>query len=373
MHHHARIGKTTFVKQEYPPFSLHASRPIVLLLLLVASLMLLVCPGSRLWADSPIPLVQKPQRPNPELGPTKIGYAVYIADITRIDSSTQTFLVNFMLILHWKDTRLAYSGHQTREYALSDVWAPPILFENQTRDLVRSLPEIVTVTPDGLVSYRQRYIGEFSQALDLRAFPFDRGTFGIHLVSPGNSPDEILFLPGEEGLRIGLKNGIGIAPQISMSDWHILSTDSAVRPYVITPGTQIASCDFKFTAARNSSYFIIKVLLPLLLIVMMSWAVFWIDPSDSGAQFSIAVTAMLTLIAYRFAIDANVPKLPYLTCLDKFVLFSSLLVFVTLIQAIITSKLAKHGNLERARAMDRHCRWIFPLIFCIMTAIVLLF
>ena len=106
---------------------------------------------------------------------------------------------------------------------------------------------------------------------------------------------------------------------------------------------------------------------------MMSWAVFWIDPTDSGAQFSIAVTAMLTLIAYRFAIDANVPKLPYLTCLDKFVLFGSLLVFVTLIQAIITSKLAKRGDLELARTIDRRCRWIFPLIFSIITSLILIF
>jgi gamma-aminobutyric acid receptor subunit beta len=337
------------------------------------SLALLVFPGGALGADSPIPLVQKPQRPESQAGPTKIGYAVYIADITRIDSSTQTFQANFMLILHWKDPRLAHSDPGVREYALADVWAPPILFENQTRDLVRSLPEIVTVAPDGLVAYRQRFIGEFSQALDLRAFPFDRGTFGIHLVTPGNSPEEILFQPGEEGLKIGLKRGIGIADHLSEPDWRILSTDIKVKPFSISPGAQIAACHFEFTAARNSTYFIIKVMLPLVLIVMMSWAVFWIDPTDSGAQFSIAVTAMLTLIAYRFAIDANVPKLPYLTCLDQFVLFSSLLVFVTLIQAIITSKLAKRGDLELARMIDRRSRWIFPLIFCAITSAILLF
>ena len=198
-------------------------------------------------------------------------------------------------------------------------------------------------------------------------------TFGIHLVTPGNTPDVILFQPGEEGLKIGLKSGIGIADHLSESDWRILSTDIKVKPYTISPGTRIAACHFEFTAARNSTYFVIKVILPLLLIVMMSWAVFWIDPTDSSAQFSIAVTAMLTLIAYRFAIDATVPKLPYLTCLAKFVLFSSLLVFVTLIQAIITSKLAKRGELELARSIDRRCRWIFPLIFSIITSLILIF
>ena len=332
---------------------------------------LLIFPGGTLRADSPIPLLQKPQRPEAQAGPTKIGYAVYIADITRIDSSTQTFQANFMLILHWKDPRLAHPDPGVREYALADVWAPPILFENQTRDLVRSLPEIVTVAPDGTVVYRQRFIGEFSQSLDLSAFPFDKGTFRIRLVTPGYPPGDLCFIPDPKAITLGMKSGIGINTHLSESDWNILSTETSSQPFIIYPSLQVAGCSFAFTAKRNSTYFVIKVILPLLLIVMMSWAVFWIDPTDASAQFSIAATAMLTLIAYRFAIDANVPKLPYLTCLDEFVLFSSLLVFVTLTQAIITSKLAKRGDLELARTIDRCCRWIFPLIFCVITSIIL--
>ena len=278
-----------------------------------------------------------------------------------------------MLILRWNDPRLAHNDPGMKEYALSDIWNPPLLFENQTRDLVRSLPEIVNVSPDGTVVYRQRFIGEFSQSLDLSAFPFDKGTFRIRLVTPGYPPDDLCFIPDPKAITLGMKNGIGINSHLSESDWNILSTETSSQPFIIYPSLQVSGCSFAFTAKRNSSYFIIKVLLPLLLIVMMSWAVFWIDPTDSGAQFSMAVTAMLTLIAYRFAIDANVPKLPYLTCLDKFVLSSSLLVFFTLIQAIVTSKLAKRGDLEVARSMDRHCRWIFPLIFFLITSVILFF
>ena len=47
---------------------------------------------------------------------------------------------------------------------------------------------------------------------------------------------------------------------------------------------------------------------------------------------------MLTLIAYRFAIGSEVPKLPYLTRLDAFILASSLLVFLSLIEVMLTTK-----------------------------------
>jgi hypothetical protein len=40
-----------------------------------------------------------------------------------------------------------------------------------------------------------------------------------------------------------------------------------------------------------------------------------------------AATSMLTLIAYRFAVDSQLPALPYMTRLDAFILTSTLLVF----------------------------------------------
>ena len=47
--------------------------------------------------------------------------------------------------------------------------------------------------------------------------------------------------------------------------------------------------------------YISKIILPLLLIVGMSWLVFWIDPELAGPQISIAVTPMLTL-AWAFVL-----------------------------------------------------------------------
>jgi hypothetical protein len=45
----------------------------------------------------------------------------------------------------------------------------------------------------------------------------------------------------------------------------------------------------------------------------MSWAVFWIHPRQGSSQINIAVISMLTLIAYRLAVDSQLPRLPYTT------------------------------------------------------------
>src|SRR4029077_15977122 len=107
--------------------------------------------------------------------------------------------------------------------------------------------------------------------------------------------------------------------------------------------------------------YILKVILPLVLIVMMSWSVFWIDPATSNSQISVAVTSMLTLIAYRFAIDSQLPRLPYMTRLDALFLTSTLLVFFSLIEVLVTTILDNNQQTERAKRLDRCCRALFPI------------
>lgn len=292
---------------------------------------------------------------------------MWLADVTRIDSAEQTFTTNFVLILRWRDPQLAHAGPDAKRYALDDIWHPRILIANEAGDLEYSLPEEADVAPDGTATYRQRIVGSFSQTLNLRAFPFDQDTFRIRFLVPGERPQNIQFEPDPNGIAAGLRQGVGMAEALTLQDWRVTSTTSGVKPFQASPQVELASFEIAFTAARRANHFVIKVIIPLILIVMMSWAVFWIEPNDANTQMAVAVTAMLTLIAYRFSIDSDVPELPYLTRLDAFILMSSLLVFFSLIEVLLTSKLANRDRMELARTIDRHCRWAFPLLFAIGT------
>jgi cadmium resistance protein CadD (predicted permease) len=74
---------------------------------------------------------------------------------------------------------------------------------------------------------------------------------------------------------------------------------------------------------------------------------------------------MLTLIAYRYAVDTQVPRLPYMTRIDLFFLVSTLLVFFSLIEVLVTTILDNNQQTERAKKIDRYCRVMFPAIFAI--------
>jgi len=305
------------------------------------------------------------ERPAVEAGPAQVSVGIWMVDITNIDSAQQNFTADIAVVLRWKDARLAHTGTGVAHYALDQIWTPRVSIANETSSVVRKLSESAEVEPDGTVLYRQRYVGSFTQPLRLQSFPFDRQAFRIQFVAVRYQPNEVTFVPDHNWIRDGLREGAGMSPSITLPDWTVEKWDAKAEVYALTPGLQYSGYAFEFTASRNVEHYILKVILPLILIVMMSWSVFWTDPTNSNTQFSIAVTSMLTLIAYRFAVDSQLPRLPYMTRLDVFFLISTLLVFFSLIEVLVTTILDNNQQLARAKKIDRYCRVIVPVIFVI--------
>jgi hypothetical protein len=307
------------------------------------------------------------ERPGADDGPTRVSIGIWMVDITSIDSAQQSFTADIAVVLQWKDARLAHTGTGLAHYALDQIWTPRVAIANETSTVSRKFPESVEVEPDGTVIYRQRYAGSFTQSLRLQSFPFDRQAFHIQLVAIRNWANEVVFVPDENWIRDGLQQAAGISPSITLPDWTVEKWDAKARVYALTPGMQYSGYAFEFTASRNVAYYIWKVILPLVLIVMMSWSVFWIDPVNASSQISVAVTSMLTLIAYRFAVDTQLPRLAYMTRLDVFFLVSTLLVFFSLIEVVATIILDNTQKKKRAQRIDFYCRVIFPTIFATAT------
>jgi Neurotransmitter-gated ion-channel ligand binding domain/Neurotransmitter-gated ion-channel transmembrane region len=306
-------------------------------------------------------------RPNADSGPTEISVGMWMTDISSIDSAQETFTAEIAVVLRWKDPRLVHTGNGVVRYPLEQIWHPRVGIVNETNSVSRKMPDSVEVDPDGMTTYRQRYVGAFTQPLRLQSFPFDRQTFRVQLVAVRYQSNEVVFVPDQAWLRDGIKDAGGISPSVTLPDWTIEKWELKPLVYALAPHHQYSSYAFEFTAARNVSHYILKVMFPLVLIVIMSWAVFWMDPIHSNSQISIAITSMLTLIAYRFSTDNQLPRLPYMTRLDAFILMGTLLIFLSLIEVIATTILETNHRARLAKTIDRCCRLTFPAIFATAT------
>lgn len=301
------------------------------------------------------------ERPNVEQGATEVQTALYILDIGEIDNYKQEFVADVVIELRWHDPRLASAAGGCR-YGLDNIWHPSVQLFNQ-RGMRESLQKQVDVGTQGEVSYIQRYYGTFSSPLDLRLFPFDKQLLNIVQVSFYQSKDVKLVF--NEKLT-------GMDKNSSISGWYIgkgsaaLSEYSTQSDHAVQQVEKFSRLQYSVQVSRDVNYYRWKVLLPLALIVVMSWSVFWLNPSQVGPQMGAAATSMLTLIAFMFSLRGILPSISYLTHMDYFVYGSLALVFLTSLEAIVTCNLAQANKLVLARRIDLWARVIFPGVFVLL-------
>lgn len=305
-------------------------------------------------------------RPDEKKGPTTLHVDMFVIDVSNIDGAQQTFSAHVYIAVSWKDLRLSHNGSQSMKYPPDKIWHPDLDIINEKR-IYNIPPKELTASKDGTVRFVQDISGIFLQKLNLKNFPFDKHRFHIVLASLGHTPEEIRFETGKH-----VKNGI--AKELSVTNWEVTSWHMGPSTYQPVPGgAKLPGFTFSFVAERNSVYYIIQVIIPLLIILMMANVAFWIETSLAASQISISTTALLTMIAYRFALSSDLPVISYLTKMDIFILGSTVLVGLALVEVIATVRMAEKGRLESSKAVDRKMRVLFPITVLLLAVYAFLF
>ncbi len=298
-------------------------------------------------------------RPNPQRGPTKVFINIFVIDIRAVHDVRQTFSVDFGMVAQWKDPRLAKGAKKKIlsywQEDLEEIWNPMIQVQNQY-ELKKHFKDEVKVDSKGNVIYRQRYSGELSSKLDLKDFPFDEQILPIRLLSVDHGPKEVQFIFNEEKM--------GRSEDLTISNWEIGPGKVFVDFYEFKgQSQQISRFNYIFQAKRRAKFYNWRIIFPMILIVIMSWAVFWIDPKIPAPQFTVSSSAVLTLIIFQFSMTDLSPQIPYLTRMDRLGISALVLVFFSLVECVVTGSLAQFGKLRLARKVDFYSRIVFPILF----------
>lgn len=286
-------------------------------------------------------------------GPTDVRCVIAVLDVDEISDASQNFTVSVFIGIRWIDPRLTHKGAGVVRKELSEIWHPNLIFLNKQRSW-SSVPEFVDVAPDGEVRYHQQFWGDFSQPMDLHEFPFDSQDFELRMVAVGPEDFGELNLIQDPEFRSFYRDNYSVA------DWKLNGGGVDSKPLVRANGTKTESFAYVFNAERLSQHYLIKVIAPLLMIVCLSWVVFWLDPNEGGSQLGVAVTAFLTVIAFHVALGAKLPEISYLTKLDIFVFGATLLVFLAMLEVVFTTGFARTGRVGVALRLDKICRFVFP-------------
>jgi hypothetical protein len=302
----------------------------------------------------------------------RTGFMLY--DVNEIEETTETFEFEGALLLSWNDPRQAFDpateGIDERVYKgdfqfseLFDGWWPQVVLANQSGSLDRQ-GVVLRIEPDGTVWFVEELDAIAESPMDLRFFPFDRQSLEIHFKFLGYGLDEVRFEPVADYSSLLPQRGNAIGN----AEWHI--GDFAVTagedlsaiagPQAVGQGSTLR---VDVQAARNPAYLLRTVVLPLGLIVMLSWSIFWMDREGLGNRMDISFIALLTVVAFQTIVDQALPAIPGFTLMAGFIMLNYVLLAATIVVNLRVDHLDRSDRQADGNALDRRCRWLFPALY----------
>jgi hypothetical protein len=309
--------------------------------------------------------------PNSDGCQVKVTIALVLLNITNIDEVGERFHVNAYLFMRWQDLRLKYAQTSSQRdaitYSKGEIWSPTVELVNAI-DPRQSVDTKMIVNDHGGVSYSERFSAAVTSTFALRTFPFDSQTLNL-VFRPyvGEQKDFSLITDSRRSRTV---------PEFrlysSLASWDVERLGARAATVEASDGGRVSEARFQLSIRRNSAFYVWKVILPLLLMVMLSWAVFWIKADDVATQVQIAVTTVLTIIAFAFAISGSLPRVSYLTFIDVFFLTCYLFVFIAIAELMSVHVSHRTRGSDIAERIRRHARWLVPIAFLVANVLVVI-
>jgi len=208
------------------------------------------------------------------------------------------------------------------------LWCP------NASELEKTPSEVVyiqqfTYWPDSCAQYTVEFSGTFMENFELNQFPFDVQDLSLYFkldLVPGNFRYGSICIPDSQYNEYDDSRSIQVwkygISDIVLAEWYIH------EPQVVFGNGEFAKTrddpmaalySIKVKLRRKSEGWLKNVILLLWLISSCAFAAFSLGTEDLGDRFGIVLTLLLTATAFKFVVSDSLPKVTYMTVLDKYV------------------------------------------------------
>ena len=315
-----------------------------------------------------------------------------VLEVDEINSSNSSYKAAYTLIAAWSDDGIETIGEEIYNLNLNNIledgvfncyfteeqfkdlriFEPSVTLSNafsaedDNRQVKYGIEYVETLDGGDLSIYKKiRGSATFKSDFDFRAFPFDAQKLRFE-IRTDNFETIVVPSVGQQTLPYWLRS----YENLNLNEWKKIGIDfehlfqSGVHEI---GATKILS--FVINLERNFFYYLFKIYIPVIIVLLVSMSVFWINPKDIESRLTVSIVCLLSLIAYTYILDKDIPKLAYLTIMDYVILLSYFFSVIPTIESIYIHNYKSHSPKE-AIQVDIFFRKYTPLFYLLSVAII---
>jgi hypothetical protein len=208
------------------------------------------------------------------------------------------------------------------------------------------------IESNGHVTYLERFSTNFQVDFDWTAFPFDTQEFYIKL--------DMLF-PEENYVLVPMEEFSEIDPAHGEDEFILTDFDTQISTEISSQLTPTSRFTFHFSAPRHLDYYIFRIFVPILLIIIVSYVTFFLK--DYTRRIEVATGNLLLFIAFSFSLGDNYPRMGYLTFLDAIMAITFIINTLVVVLNVYFKYLENEGEREKADRLEAPMNYLYPLTY----------
>jgi len=301
--------------------------------------------------------------------PQKIELGIELLQVTDIDQQQELFDIVAVMRASWLDERSAFDPFNDPCDCEQKIFQGPALEEFLSQESNFFWPEffitnlqspsethieVLVIEPDGTIFYEHRFNASLL-ALDFffRDFPFDQQDIWIEIRSFGFDASNIIFTQFDvpEYDRIGI--------DFDEDEWIVQDQNTTIETV-----NNFSHYRFTVTIQRDVLFYLNRFLLPLFLIVLMGYAIFFIKENDTRVETSSGL--LLIFIAFNFTIGDDLPRITYITFMDALLATCFIITTAVFMFSIYLKRLESTPQEEFIERYAKYVVYLYPLAYIII-------
>ena len=301
-----------------------------------------------------------------------VNIGLSIDQIVNVDQQSETFSVVASIQLIWVEPDLAFSPNScnctVKKMKLDDLTSlanrnglilPVFTIFNQQGNRW-SQNKIVFLESSGKVTYQERFTTTLQAPdFDFQSYPFDHQLFKVRVDL--NVPTEIFTFKEVQNPTEPLGDELG------EEEWMVIKHYSTIEEIPFDNNLKKSRFTRTLEVKRHLNFYLFRIFMPLFLIISISWVIFFLK--DYGRQLEVASGNLLVFVAFNFAISNDLPRLGYLTLLDRIIITSFACAALVVLISVYQKRLEANGRMELADRIDNMVLTFYPLIYIAMISV----